>query len=108
MKREDVIRLALEAGVHVTDDLEHFTTCDDVEPIEVIERLVALVEAEALKSQQQAINAAVMAEREAIAQWYEADGWIMDESDIPDAIRARPQPAPTSAQKEADDGQSRT
>jgi hypothetical protein len=62
------------------------------------------IEAEALKSQQQAINAAVMAEREAIAQWYEADGWLMDEAGIPDAIRARTQPAPTSAQKESDDG----
>lgn len=29
------------------------------------------------------------AEREAIAAWYDSEGWLLDEGDVPDAIRAR-------------------
>jgi len=102
MNTADIIRLAREAGVQVTDDERCFTTGDDVESIEIIGRLIELAQAEALKSQQQAINAAVMAEREAIAQWYETKGWWqLDESDVPDAIRSRTQPATTQAQGDA-------
>jgi len=28
-------------------------------------------------------------EREAIANWYRENGWLLDEDDVPDAIRAR-------------------
>jgi hypothetical protein len=35
------------------------------------------------------INEAVLAEREACAKWYENAGWLLDESDVADAIRAR-------------------
>ena len=35
------------------------------------------------------IEAAVLAEREACAKWYEDKGWLLDESDVADAIRAR-------------------
>lgn len=32
---------------------------------------------------------AVAEERESIAKWYAAEGWLLDEDDIPAAIRAR-------------------
>jgi hypothetical protein len=35
------------------------------------------------------INEAVAEEREACAKWYENAGWLLDESDVADAIRAR-------------------
>jgi hypothetical protein len=35
------------------------------------------------------ISEAVFAEREACAKWYENAGWLLDESDVADAIRAR-------------------
>ncbi len=34
----------------------------------------------------------VAEEREAIAKWYEEDGWLLDEMDVPTAIRARTKP----------------
>ena len=34
---------------------------------------------------------AVELEREACAKWYEDKGWLLDESDVADAIRARGQ-----------------
>lgn len=34
---------------------------------------------------------AVIAEREACAKWYEDKGWLLDENDVADAIRARGQ-----------------
>ena len=74
MKREDVIRLAREAGFG--SGTWDPTGMPFVRPhgsatcLVELERFAALVETEALKSQQQAINPAVMAEREAIAQWY--------------------------------------
>ena len=37
------------------------------------------------------IEAAVLAEREACAKWYEDKGWLLDENDVADAIRARGQ-----------------
>ena len=67
MKRDTVIRLAREAGGtpytnrHVDGSAFAFSS-------EKLDAFAALVEAEALKSQQQAINAAVMAEREACAE----------------------------------------
>lgn len=93
MKRKDVIRLALEAGI----DAEADTLCRHEGWVEPLQKLIELVEAEALKSQQQAINAAVMAEREACAKLCDS---LMpscyDADECATAIRARPQPAPTT------------
>lgn len=78
----------------------------DIEAHTVIRSLATLVEAEALKSQQQAINAAVMAERYACVDI--ANEWAVKYSQTGIAsctagaaiLRARTQPAPTSAQME--------
>lgn len=113
MNRADVIRLAREAGFRTgTYDavaLQFVHPAGENCLVEV-ERLIELAQAEVRKeidaAHQQAIAAAVLVEREAIAQWYAIDGWLMDESDIAGAIRARTQPAPTGAKKE--DGHDRT
>lgn len=60
MNRATVIRLGIEAGL-----------AEDGMPVikmVPLERFVALVEAETLKAHQQAIEAAVLAEREALAR----------------------------------------
>ena len=38
------------------------------------------------------VNKAIEEEREACAKWYEDKGWLLDESDVADAIRARGKP----------------
>ncbi len=57
----------------------------------VVELLGSLSEkavAEFLESEY-AIDAAVAEEREAIAEWYDTEGYLLDESDITTAIRER-------------------
>lgn len=64
------------------------------------------IEAEAIKDNQLAIEAAVLAEREALARRADSIGhhWSGAPAtaffEFAEEIRARPQPAPTSAQKE--------
>ena len=67
MKREDVIRMAREAGFG--GDAAAFGSIP-----EFLERFAALVAA---------------AEREACAKWYKEEGWLLDEEDAPDSIRVR-------------------
>ena len=69
MTREDIIRMAREAG-KVRPGVEYM-------PLEVFERFAKLVAA---------------AEREAIAKWYEDRGWMLDDGLVPDAIRERGAP----------------
>lgn len=74
MNRDDIIRMAREAGCmpfrspEYWDDVQVFATPD------VLERFANLVAA---------------AEREAIAEWYENRGWMLDDGLVPDAIRER-------------------
>ncbi len=66
MTRDDIIRMAREAGAIILDENPVHTA--------VIERFAVLV---------------AEAEREDIATWYAKEGWLLDEEDVPDAIRAR-------------------
>ena len=86
MNRDDIIRMAREAMKHTSIEPNDKVTfyvaynngvdadgfCDSVETF--IERFANLVAA---------------AEREAIANWYENRGWMLDDGLVPDAIRAR-------------------
>lgn len=45
-----------------------------------------------IEASKEAIDAAVLAEREAIAKWYEDRGWMLDDGLVPDAIRERGAP----------------
>jgi hypothetical protein len=69
MNRDDIIRMAREAG-KVRPGVEYM-------PLEVFERFAKLVAA---------------AERESIAKWYEDRGWMLDDGLVPDAIRERGAP----------------
>ena len=92
---DDIIRMAREAGFnfHHNPDLYDCMVASD----EAIKRFASLVtkEAERKASFDRAelwlkrINEAVAEEREACAKWYENAGWLLDESDVADAIRAR-------------------
>lgn len=100
MKRADVVRFARESKI-----IPCFLGAASAAHFKFIDAFAALVEAEALKSQQQAINAAVMEEREACADIVEnantpdCGGWTAQ--GIADAIRARPQLAPTTGGDDA-------
>lgn len=77
-KQDDVIRMAREAGIEFQSHTGltgrvRVTTCGS-QPIDKIERLIA---------------AAVAAEREACAKWYAEEGYLLDEDDVPSAIRSR-------------------
>lgn len=70
--REQVVQWARDAGVQAPGG-------PNWEPfVSALERFAAL-----------AYAAGRAAEREAIAAWYNAEGWLLDEGDVPAAIRAR-------------------
>ena len=71
MNRETIIQMAREAGLaEVTDTAESL-------PADYVEALAKLC------------TLAVAAEREECAKWYAEKGWLLDEEDVPAAIRAR-------------------
>ena len=68
MNRDDIIRMAREAGYGDILSMLHSNA---------LERFANLVAA---------------AEREHIAKWYEDRGWMLDDGLVPDAIRERGAP----------------
>lgn len=71
MNRETIIQMAREAGLaEVTDTAESLPA----DYVEALAKLCAL---------------SVAKEREECAKWYAERGWLLDEEDVPAAIRAR-------------------
>lgn len=75
MKSSEIIRLAQEAGKYADYEYGRACDCDESCSWNFIrdERFAELVAA---------------AERERIAKWYGIVGWMIDEDDVADAIRA--------------------
>ena len=103
MSRETIIQIAREAGLAEVTDTAESLPADYVEALAKLCDLAASKEAESRKAAQ-AENAdlkerlarsgieqrrAVAAEREDCAKWYAEEGWLLDEEDVPAAIRAR-------------------
>ena len=57
--------------------------------MESYDRGVKDAKQEALTALEKVVAVMVADEREACAKWYEDKGWLLDESDVADAIRAR-------------------
>ena len=68
MNRATIIRLGIEAGMKPSEAQPAINAIGRTVPVVWLELFAALVEAEALKAHQQAIEAAVLAEREALAR----------------------------------------
>ena len=78
MNRETIIQMAREAGFEVHEQKQQARVGIDaligVDSTAKLERFYAL---------------AVAAERKECAKWYAEKGWLLDEEDVPAAIRAR-------------------
>jgi len=89
MKQDGIIEMAKEAGllpcqgIH-TGDLEAFAKL-------VAKHTLLNIDPSSFMSYQEGFEAGRFAEREACAKWYEDKGWLLDESDVAKAIRARGQ-----------------
>ena len=95
MNRETIIQIAREAGFEVHEQKQQARVGIDaligVDSTAKLERFYAL---------------AVAAERKECAKWYAEEGWLLDEEDVPAAIRARGRhdmttPSPRTRQRQA-------
>ena len=87
MNREDIIRIAKEAGLHIATDVNWMPIIG----LKYAEKFAALVIAnhppQSFMSWQEGCEAGRFAERERIAKWYASEGHMMFPVAIPDAIR---------------------
>ena len=88
MNREDIIRIAQEAGLHIATDVNWMPIIG----LKYAEKFAALVIAnhppQSFMSWQEGCEAGRLAERERIAKWYESEGYMMFPVAIPEAIRS--------------------